>query len=478
MQTVQSLAPVRTWTTPPKWERPALIIAAVAAVLLVVRFFWQIHTWAIDIIFWDQFAFYSGAWDGTNEWALFRWQHGPHRMGLGLNIMRLVNDAFAYDQRVMAFFVGGTMLLAAVSALWLRRRLIGDFHWYDIAIPLLLLSGVQWELYASCVNLSHGALPLLLVILIALCFTMRGHVLKYILIAALTYIATFTGFGFFCIVAVPGMLLVRMVALIAAKQKAARLEMTATILALAACGATAWSFFYDYVWEPSVPGFVFPHPRPWEYLEFMAATSAYLFGARFPGIGKVPGTGELFYGFIVLAAFSAAGVWCIRRIIKDREDRLAYVGLFLFLFSAAFLANMAIGRVCTGLEHAMASRYMPLVMPAGLGLYLVTLRLRRPSWRAIGVWLLLIAFAVGSFHSPGKLLKHYVRGKTNWLIAYRASGNYVLSEQHAGFQLFPAPVAFGFDIPERVRWLEKHQLSFTRGQPLAASSTQPANSPK
>lgn len=455
--------------------RPARIAryAAIAFfIALVARFFYLIHTWAIDVIFWDQFVFYLSAWDERGPWALFNRQHGPHRMGLGLNLMKLINDAFAWDQRVLAFFVGGVMLLAALAALWLKRRIAGPLQWHDIFIPLLILSGVQWELYASCVNLSHGALPLLLVMCIALALTLPGQLLKYLLIAALTFVATFTGFSFFCIVAVPAVLVVRAAAVVAEHRwRGGMVELAGISLCLIGCGLTAWSFFSDYVFEPAVPGFVFPHPRPWEYLEFMALSVSYLFGTRLAGINKLPGTGEMIYGCIVLAALVAAGIWSLRRIWRNRSGALGYVTLFLLLFSGAFLANMAIGRVCTGLQYAMTSRYTPLIMPAGVGLYLVVLQLRRPRLKIIAIGLLLATSGLASFRSPTRLMRHYVEGKTRWLEAYRRTGDYLQAERLSGFQIFPAPDAFGLDIPARVRWLQARELSFTRTRTTVPTSS-------
>src|SRR3972149_747925 len=50
---------------------------------LAFRLFRFIDHYAVDVLFWDQWAFWGGLFDGSDPWALWRWQHGPHRQGLG-----------------------------------------------------------------------------------------------------------------------------------------------------------------------------------------------------------------------------------------------------------------------------------------------------------------------------------------------------------------------------------------------------------
>ena len=47
--------------------------------LLIWRLFSFISRYAVNLLFYDQFAFYSPIFDNKNLWQIFSWQHGPHR---------------------------------------------------------------------------------------------------------------------------------------------------------------------------------------------------------------------------------------------------------------------------------------------------------------------------------------------------------------------------------------------------------------
>ena len=52
-------------------------------VVLAVRLANFISSYTVNIIYWDQWDFLQGLFDGADAWTLFRWQHGPQRQGLG-----------------------------------------------------------------------------------------------------------------------------------------------------------------------------------------------------------------------------------------------------------------------------------------------------------------------------------------------------------------------------------------------------------
>ena len=87
-------------------ERGLNVLAILIGLGLVVRLFMLIDRMAVDMLFWDQFAYYTGIWNGDSLWRLFRWQHGPHRMGLGFPIMAWIDSLTGWNQRVQAFVVG------------------------------------------------------------------------------------------------------------------------------------------------------------------------------------------------------------------------------------------------------------------------------------------------------------------------------------------------------------------------------------
>ena len=69
------------------------------------------------------------------------------------------------------------MASAAATFLWLKQRLFGSLQWYDAIPVLMILSLKPMEIYFSCPNVSHGPLPLLLLILLCIALTLNTMLL-------------------------------------------------------------------------------------------------------------------------------------------------------------------------------------------------------------------------------------------------------------------------------------------------------------
>src|SRR5215813_15241915 len=65
----------------PQWQLVA-VLAAFAA--LSARLFTLISRYAVNVFFMDQWDFNEATlFEKHSLWEMFRWQHGPHRQGLG-----------------------------------------------------------------------------------------------------------------------------------------------------------------------------------------------------------------------------------------------------------------------------------------------------------------------------------------------------------------------------------------------------------
>lgn len=169
---------------------------------IILRWFFLIDKYSVNIIFFDQWDFMGGLFEDKGAWELFSWQHGPHRQGVGFFLTKLTADLSGWNTRVECFMIGLVICLAAIVALFLKRRLTGNVTAFNIAIPLLYLSPLQFELFANTPNVSHGAMPLLLITLFCLCWTITNIMLRYFLCAIINLMTIYTGFGVFigCIV--------------------------------------------------------------------------------------------------------------------------------------------------------------------------------------------------------------------------------------------------------------------------------------
>src|SRR5215211_6693108 len=82
----------------PPWVRsramlmPWLVALAIVSsgVAVGYRFFALINTYAVNLLFYDQWDFYNPLFREQGLWDLFSYQHGPHRQGLGEIVIKIV----------------------------------------------------------------------------------------------------------------------------------------------------------------------------------------------------------------------------------------------------------------------------------------------------------------------------------------------------------------------------------------------------
>src|ERR1700683_5622524 len=143
--------------------RGAQMLVAVVFAALAVRLLRLTAQYSVNIFFWDQWDFNDATlFEHRSLWEIFRFQHGPHRQGLGGVMAALVEPWFRWNSRTEAFLVTGIVVIAGLCMLWLKCRLFGPLAWTDVAIPMIVFTPAQWESDWNTVNLAHGILPVLL----------------------------------------------------------------------------------------------------------------------------------------------------------------------------------------------------------------------------------------------------------------------------------------------------------------------------
>src|SRR5260370_8579640 len=119
-------------------SRPQHLAVASAFILLAVRLFRLVEQYSVNILFGDQWQFDEATLFQNHSWLeIFRWQHGPHRQGLGGILSKLFEPLIQWNSRYEAFAIAGIICLACLAALWLKQRLFGKISYADVAIPLL-----------------------------------------------------------------------------------------------------------------------------------------------------------------------------------------------------------------------------------------------------------------------------------------------------------------------------------------------------
>jgi len=377
-------APANPGTAPrsPIWSWKFAAVLAIF-IALNIRLFALISRYAVNVFFMDQWDFNEATlFQKHSLWEMFSWQHGPHRQGLGAITAYIVEPLFQWNTRWESFLVGGIVILAAVCALWLKYRLFGEFSIFDICIPLILLTPLQYETLFLTANLAHGPLPLLLVLLFCLSWTVRNPPLRYTLILLVNFAALYTGFGFFLGVITP-------LALAADFWLDLRFHPNGKlffIVSLVISLASFASFFIHYKLDTSVdcaPNLV---QVPVRYATFLFVMLANLFGVKGVGVFAV------LTGLLIFAALLGALLLSVLRLRPSQSaDRAkSWTSAILLLFCLLFAANAAYGRSCLGPEVAQVSRYIIYMNLGLLGLYFLLLTLPA-SWLRMGALLALTA---------------------------------------------------------------------------------------
>jgi hypothetical protein len=440
---VRDAAPVNRGSL---WAR---LFVLITAGLLAARLFRLVHRYAVNIFFWDQWDFYNATlFEHHSLWQMFRWQHGPHRQGVGAILSRIIEPLFHWNSRAEAFIAWAIFVLAALLALYVKKRLYGPLNYCDAIIPLLFLTPLEYESLFGSTNLSHGPLPILLLMIYCLGWIYESY--AWLLLA--NFLLIYTGFGFFVGVITPILLTFNYVRGKRADPPASfPVFLTALFIALASLA----SFFVGYKFDPAAECF-----RPFSspllgYLHYVNLIFANFSGIR--GIGLLPTlVGSLIVLWVVvalvalLAAIPAA---------EAESGHPKLVGSALLMFSLLFCASAALGRLCLGLETAQSSRYIPYLIPAFLGLYFFALGYRSAIAKAVCIIPLFVIAASATLViriGDRSMMAQYQRVKNDWRQCYLQRHDIGQCDALTGNKIYPWPNP---QLKDKLDYLEQNKLN-------------------
>jgi len=411
-------------------------------------------------MYWDQWGFYAPLFDGEGIWETFIQQHGPHRQGLGLLITRFIADVSNWNSRWDAFgssfFLIGASLIALGVAVQCGRRT-------SLALPVMALVFFnlrQYEDFVGAANLSHGAVPMFLFMLYCLSVFVKAPAIRLILMGGLTALLIFTGFGLFAGLLTPILGIIE--AIHAFKNRQWR--HATWVLAMLAFTAVSWSVFLQgYVFTPAVDGFRFPYEHPLEYVYFVGLMLANFHGLPGYHLYTIAGGLLLVAVLVLLAAYH--GWKILRQGIND--NRSSVVIFCLSGYALLYCFNTAIGRICLGLAIGpSASRYVTLMIPAGLGIYLgLTDAFPRKAWAVSALYIALLCAGTLVLRPSDWLnIYWYHDGRVAWKTTYLETHDELQANERSNFKIFPD---FSV-IKNRMNYLKQHQLNlFTPENPSA-----------
>jgi len=426
-------------------------MAPVAAfVVLAWRQLRFIDRYAVNVLFFDQWGFYYPLFHGQSWWETFDRRHGPHRQGIGLVLTRILANLTGWNSRGDAFAVGAAIIGAAVLALFLIK-LCGNRAGFAaaLAVPVLFFNVHQFEGFVGASNLSHGAMPIFLLMAFSVACFMGRPGWRLAVLSVLTFLLIFTGFGLFAGLLAPLLFAVEGVQAFRAGDRHHALLAAAAFASV----LVSWAFFaHGYVFDPAIPNFRFPYERPLQYPVFVGRMLVNLFGwARLSAAQAIVG---MALACALVAVCVRHGWRCLRfGILNERRSAVLF---FLTAYELLYCANNALGRVMLGDAAPLASRYVTLVIPAGLVIVLELSALRRG--RAAFWCCLVFAAAI----APGDLVMRtdemdlvhwYYNFRSSWKAAYLATHNQQEANRRAHFSMYPVPLTF------ELSYLEEHHLN-------------------
>ncbi len=78
-------------------------IVVLTTVACAFRSFDFIHNYSVNLLMSDQWDFLTPVFQGDSLWAQFNWQHGPHRMGVGLWFTAWVLNLSHWNVNILAY---------------------------------------------------------------------------------------------------------------------------------------------------------------------------------------------------------------------------------------------------------------------------------------------------------------------------------------------------------------------------------------
>jgi len=431
------------------------IILGLFFVVLAGRLFRLSYRYAVNIFFWDQWVFNNATlFQKHSGWQMFRWQFGPHRLGLGPLLSSLIEPHFRWNSRAESFLACTIVVVATACALFLKKRLFGELVIWDVAIPIVYLSAMQYESLFITSDLAHGPLPLLLLTLYCLAWTVGNRPLQYLLVLSINFVTTYTGFGLFLGFLTPILLLVDYWANLK-KEPRGGLYLAAALLI---SGASLASFFYGYKLQPSVSCFSLKPQSPFRYVQYVTLMFANIFGVK--GAGAL----QEFSGALVLLwllwAIASAG----RKMVQAAAISWvqAAVSATLVAYSLLFTFTTAFGRLCLGLPSAQSSRYSNYLALGIFGAYLHLVSLKPSTLRRVFLTVVSLAL-LASLPIRGEdrgTMRFFSEIKTNWRNCYLAGGSIKQCDTIGGYQIEPEPVPV---LQRKLDYLKGNELNLFSG---------------
>jgi hypothetical protein len=137
-------------------------VIGLAFLVLAANWIAAIGRFQVNVLYMDQWGFFTPIMEGKSWWGLFDRQHGPHRQGLAFLLTSGIMSLCHWDTRVDSIWICLVLVASAALGLLLKRRIAGPLRAADAWIVAAILALGQCETVIITPNASHSAFPLLL----------------------------------------------------------------------------------------------------------------------------------------------------------------------------------------------------------------------------------------------------------------------------------------------------------------------------
>jgi len=427
------------------------IICVLLAIIAAIRWFYFIDKYSVNMLMSDQIGFYSAFVNNWSLWDTFNMQFGPQRQGIGLVLTGLIDGLSGWNTRWTSFAIGVFIFLAATVYLLLRRKINGKLDAFDVFIPILLLSPVQFGIFTVTPFMSHSAVPALLLPLFLLALFIRPLLLRNIVLLIINFNLVYSSFGFFMGVITPMLFIYEMVFERKMQNRKALVINGFSVLFVI---LTFVLFFTGY--RANYISATVEFTAPWRYIWFIALGYSAVFGAK--GIGIIQTVFGLLFLLLVLWVFALS----LKRILYQNKDqyitstRSHKIIVILIAYSLIFLVNTALGRISLGIGYAQAPRYFPYVVPSVIGVYCF-FKISEFKSRAFFILLLfalMMAYQFVSYYDV-QLMKKWADAKSQWKETYLKHESVSRANSVVWFTIYPDSNL----VKSRFDFLKEHKLN-------------------
>jgi len=434
--------------------RAALALAVVVAAF--ARTACLIDVYAVDLMVYDQFDFLVPLFDaGYSALDKFRFQFAdsPHRMGVGWAVIEASARLSDWSTRADAVSIAIVLALAAVLALWLMARLCGRLGWADLVLPVVFLGWKQWGTFIDTPDASLAAVPVLLLVAMALALTLQRTGVRVAALLLLDLACVYTGFAMFAGLLVPVLLWL--------EWRSGALAGGAFAAALAGALAIGLSFFIGYDARPAL-GPAAAQVAASSYLQYATG----LYQSFFHAVsGPAALAVALSWPLLLLLPLLEAG----RRIARGDRSWAPRVVLLLSGYGLCFVAANTLGRVGEGVGFAFMPRYVTLMLPGMLGVWVAARCFVAGTRQRALVAALALALLLGEWRAgvdEGPRIEAQSAARRAWKSCYRATHDFDACNAAYGDVVYPHHAAFP-RIRKRLAQLEARRLNLFAEAPPA-----------